>query len=549
MKKYLKKFSFALAILLMTGSVLTSCASKDESDNLADLKNSNNESEVDSESNKNNVNAVDSKKDKLDFTVDLNKFTKQKFISGASVHDPSIIKHNGKYYIFGSHMASASSDDLKSWTYLGNGYTNVNPVYNKIFTEGLGIFDYAGSGNSLIPTDDGGYHVWAPDVIFNPEMKKFMMYLSITSTWNTSDIALMLSDNIEGPYSYDSTLIYSGMTRETLEKTNVLEIVDKKYAESNYYNSKNEYNFRKYPNAIDPTLFFDSEARLWMVYGSFSGGMYVLEIDKNTGQVIHPEADEENRVDPYFGKQILGGGHASMEGPYIIYHPESEYYYLFVSYGGLSREGGYQMRVFRSKTPNGDYEDMNGKFPKIDDEHARFGLKLSGNYNLPSLDIAYMATGHNSVFIDEKDSKFYNVFHTRFDNGSEGHQVRVHQMGINEEGWPVMLPYQTNGETITEKVTKDKLLGKYYFINQGTKIDAKIAQAEVIYIVDDGKVYSKKSEGTWEITGEGKFIKITIDDVVFSGIMSEMKDQAEQDVTVLSLVGNNESVWCVSYGE
>ena len=31
-------------------------------------------------------------------------------------HDPSIVKANGKYYIFGSHLAHLKSDDLVNWT-------------------------------------------------------------------------------------------------------------------------------------------------------------------------------------------------------------------------------------------------------------------------------------------------------------------------------------------------------------------------------------------------------------------------------------------------
>ena len=37
-------------------------------------------------------------------------------ISRVSVHDPSIIYDNGKYYVFGSHIAVAKSDDLINWT-------------------------------------------------------------------------------------------------------------------------------------------------------------------------------------------------------------------------------------------------------------------------------------------------------------------------------------------------------------------------------------------------------------------------------------------------
>ncbi len=52
------------------------------------------------------------------------------------------------------------------------------------------------------------------------------------------------------------------------------------------------------------------------------------ELDPETGLVIHPQADEENQVDPYFGKRLIGGGHNSIEGPYIQYDETSGYYYL-----------------------------------------------------------------------------------------------------------------------------------------------------------------------------------------------------------------------------
>ena len=40
------------------------------------------------------------------------------FTAGASVHDPSVIKDNDTYYIFGSHMESAKSADPVSYTHL-----------------------------------------------------------------------------------------------------------------------------------------------------------------------------------------------------------------------------------------------------------------------------------------------------------------------------------------------------------------------------------------------------------------------------------------------
>ena len=46
-----------------------------------------------------------------------------------SVHDPSVIRADGMYYIFGSHMAAAKSADLMNWTMIsrdaGSGCTLV----------------------------------------------------------------------------------------------------------------------------------------------------------------------------------------------------------------------------------------------------------------------------------------------------------------------------------------------------------------------------------------------------------------------------------------
>lgn len=98
-------------------------------------------------------------------------------------------------------------------------------------------------------------------------------------------------------------LIYSGFNRKTISGTDVLDYVDEDYAYKNYIKGA-QYNYEDYPNAIDPTVFYDADGRMWMVYGSWSGGIFLLEIDKTTGLVIHPEADKANNVDPYYGKRL-----------------------------------------------------------------------------------------------------------------------------------------------------------------------------------------------------------------------------------------------------
>jgi arabinan endo-1,5-alpha-L-arabinosidase len=468
--------------------------------------------------------------------------------SGVSVHDPSIIKDGDTYYIFGSHMTAAKCDDLLNWESIADGYTTTNPVYGQIYDVKEEAFAYAGDKTSLIETDDGGTHVWAPDVIYNKTTGLYYMYYCTSSTWNASNLCYGTSENVEGPYEWQGALIYSGFDKDTIKGTDVLDYVDEEYALKNYVRN-NGYDTDEYPNAIDPTVFYDEDDRMWMVYGSWSGGIFLLEIDLETGKVIHPEADEENSVDAYFGKRLLGGGHKSIEGPYIMYDEADGYYYLFVSYGNLTSSGGYQVRVFRSETVDGEYVDMNGAYPLIDDDHQLFGLKLTGNYKLPSLDKAYMATGHNSAFIDD-DGKMYLVYHTRFNDGGEGHSPRVHQMFANEDGWLCELPYQTQGETISQTgYDQSETVGRYFVINQGTDISSDIANPVILYLNADGTVVGRESSGTWEAKDGSYYMNITIDGEEYKGVFCQMKDEAGTDVMTFSAVGANKSVWGVSYGQ
>lgn len=482
----------------------------------------------------------------FDFTADYKNQKQGAVSSGVSVHDPSIIKVGDTYYIYGSHMAAAKSDDLKSWKKVADGYGAANPVFGQIYSVKNEAFAYAGDRSSLIETDDGGTHVWAPDIIYNENDGLYYMYYCTTSTWVASNLCYGTSKTPEGPFEWQGALLYSGFTMDNIDATDVLDYVSRSYAEENYIKGVN-YNYKDFPNAIDPSVFYDEDGRLWMTYGSWSGGIFLIELDPVTGKCIHPEADEANNVDPYFGKRLIGGGHKSIEGPYILYDEASGYYYLFVSYGALNRTGGYQIRVYRSETVNGEYVDMNGQFATKGSAHSLFGLKLSGNYMLPSLPKAYMATGHNSAFVDD-DGRKYIVYHTRFDGGSEYHSPRVHQFLVNAEGWPCMLPYQTQGEVVTETgYDKEDIVGRYYMINQGIEINDSIATPIVIYLQKSGKVVGAKVEGKWEYTEGTYYMTITIDETEYSGVFCRMPDEAGTEVMTFSAVGNNRSVWGVKY--
>ena len=122
-----------------------------------------------------------------------------------SVHDPSIIKDEktGRYYIYGSHMAWAYSDDLITWTTFTN---NINKDYKTLFAKEI---EWAKMGDSIY---DPSGNMWAPDVIYNEELGKWCMYMSINGcSWNSA-IAMLTSDSLEGVWEYVGTVVYSGFT-------------------------------------------------------------------------------------------------------------------------------------------------------------------------------------------------------------------------------------------------------------------------------------------------------------------------------------------------
>ena len=119
----------------------------------------------------------------------------------------------------------------------------------------------------------------------------------------------------------------------------------------------------------------------------------MLQLDTETGlrnyDVTYPSVGgSTNGVtsDPYFGKKISGGYYVSGEGSYIEHI--GKYYYLFVSNGFYSPDGGYEMRVFRSEKPDGPYKDTKGKSAIFNSYVMNYGYngdtrgeKLMGAYN------------------------------------------------------------------------------------------------------------------------------------------------------------------------
>ena len=252
------------------------------------------------------------------------------------------------------------------------------------------------------------------------------------------------------------------------------------------------------------------------------------------GKTTTPGAANANCTsDPYFGKKIAGGYYVSGEASYI--QKIGKYYFLFMSYGELTSDGGYQMRIFRSENPDGPYVDcygtsalfknykMNYSFSTADNR----GVLLFGGYQWDAMSGAEIAQGHNSAFVDKQNRSFV-VYHTRFSNAGEGHQVRVHQLFLNDEGWLMAAPFEFDGETITDEAIASKasiadadIAGDYQFMRHqyGQNTKAKAFETPVNITLNEDGTITGAENGTWKRTAGTDYIHLTINNVVYRGVL------------------------------
>ncbi len=490
-----------------------------------------------------------------------------------SIHDPSItVDKDGTYYLFGTHLGAGKSNDLKSWTDIGGCFRLFGVSESKFVSKMNKVYSWM---NISSYASKNFTYTWAPSVIYNETTKKYYYY-ACTSEFGTTDSVIWFAtaDKITGPYSAPTPIIYSGFINQTAgtwsyNRTNIKELIANKKLDgvsSSWFDSKGNYNSApgRMPNAIDPTVFYDKNGKMWMTYGSFSGGIYILEIDTKTGMPIYPARDDKaNNVVAYFGKQITtsvstAGSHGNGEGPFIMYDPASDYYYLYITYGGLGALDGYNARVFRSKNPDGPYEDGAGNNAMTG---VNKGLKMMGNYQITSTP-GYLSPGHTSELAD-RDGKLYHIYHTRFNDGAgNGHLVRVHQMFVNSQGWTVPLPYAYTGETISKTgYNTDEVVGIYEFINHGNttvttdsfpNVGSIMGKSQTISLNQDGTIGGDKS-GTWSFEGENTpNVKLEIDGVTYYGVFCYQRDESgsRQNRMVFSAAGSdNCTIWGVKYNQ
>ena len=179
-------------------------------------------------------------------------------------HDPAVFKDpkTNNYYIYCTGAICQKSSDLVHWEMIGK-VVDAPPAESREWV--------------------GGDDIWAPDIVKVGD--EYRLYCS-NSSWGVrqSCIFLAVANDAEGPF------VPRGCVLKTSDEFPV--------------------------NAIDANIITDiGTGEMYMIYGSFWGGCYALELDKETGLAKNTGIGTCVARRPLW----MSGG---IEGPYMIYHPD-----------------------------------------------------------------------------------------------------------------------------------------------------------------------------------------------------------------------------------
>lgn len=263
------------------------------------------------------------------------------------VHDPVMIRENGKYYLFttGWGISVFSSDDQITWK-------RERPVFDEVpeWTREA-VEDFKG-------------HIWAPDIAYYNG--QYHIYYSISSFGkNTSAMGVATNKTLD-PDSPDFEWVDHGKVIQSVP------------GETDW-------------NAIDANFIVDEAGTPYLSFGSFWGGLMLAQLTPD-GLSLAQEVDDLT---------VLATRQTStnaIEAPFII--QKDGFYYLFASFDFCCRgaESTYKVVVGRSENLAGAYFDADGQ-----------SMLEGGGTLVVEGGERYAGAGHNAVV--SFDGVDYLVFH------------------------------------------------------------------------------------------------------------------------------------------
>ena len=115
------------------------------------------------------------------------------------------------------------------------------------------------------------------------------------------------------------------------------------------------------------------------------------------------------------------------------------------------------------------------------------------------------------------------LFRSRFPGTGEAHEIRVHEMHLNEDGWLVIAPLRYAPLSLatpaqTADVSAAQAAGTYKLVNHGKDITASTKASVNVTLNADGTVTGGLT-GTWTHKGSNK-LSIVSGGVTYAGVLS-----------------------------
>ena len=482
-----------------------------------------------------------------------------------NTHDPSFIEveEGGKtvYYLFSTgwnnrtnlygeqtygNAIHRSEDGMMTWSYEGR--TFAWDSRDEMLADS-GIENWLYGGTLSTGGNDSSYGKqsaswWAPDIVPAPGGGYWLYTCVVDGAGDNSGMRidnknyaraaclLFYSDSLyQGTFEYKGVLMQSSIQRgETVRDV----------------------------NGIDPQIIYTPEGKMYMAYGSFGSGNWMIELDPQTGLRKDGKGWQthetirgyvEGEVQEYFNQSKLGETHeyygtyiskGDMEAPVIARHDnvviadETKYdadgkltetiegktlYYSMHSYYGLGQ--AYQMWGGRSESVTDVYKNATGEgnvvnlgFRRADNQGNKYMGAFTWSNKTASAknEIDIMLPGHNDLFTSKYGTSLAAYITRTLSYSGTNYKdtgkfmVQVHQYYLNSMGDIVINPNRYGGE-IDRSVSKEELLaftdnGKFQMVafkndidTTNTSTDYRSTNKSVeVVLTEDGKIKYNNAE-------------------------------------------------------
>lgn len=297
-------------------------------------------------------------------------------------HDPTVIKAGSIWYLFytGPGVQLKTSADGLAWS---------NP--SKV------IPDVQSWWLTYAPAMDTN-NIWAPDIFYYNGT--YWLYYAVSEYGKrNSAIGLATCTNPAlGNWVDQGVVVYSSAS-----------------------DTVNKYN------CIDPNVFEDVNGGMWLSFGSYGTGIYMVQLDKTTMKPAKTKpGDDPTLTHLTYRPKVLSndsnGSPQAIECPSLIYH--NGYYYLFVSFDGCCNGSNstYKIAYGRATSMGGPYLDQSGR-----------SMLDSGGTIFDQDDGRWIPGGQ---FIYKDGSQWLCVHHAYDKNNGGIATLRIKNLYFDADGWP-----------------------------------------------------------------------------------------------------------------